>query len=76
MARRNRTQTIRLTLSLDPTTDKVLEDLATIGPFGKNKAQVASMILSQWIWDNEEKLSRNGVKLVRSSKSKATVKKG
>jgi hypothetical protein len=64
MARRNRTATIKVPLSLDPTTNVILEELAHIGLFGKNKAEVACSILRAWIWANEEKLLRQGVKLV------------
>jgi hypothetical protein len=63
MPPRNRTTTIRVLLSLDPTTDGVLERLAHIGLFGKNKAEVGTAILREWIWTNEEKLSRHGVTL-------------
>jgi hypothetical protein len=65
MSRRNRTETVKVPLSLDPTTDSILEDLAHFGLFGKNKAEVASAILRNWIWSNEEKLKRQGIRLVR-----------
>jgi len=65
MSRRNRTETIKVPLSLDPTTNVILEDLAHIGLFGKNKAEVASSILRDWIWRNEEKLERHGIRLTR-----------
>jgi hypothetical protein len=61
-------------LSLDPTTDAVLEKLAHMGLFGKNKAEVASAILREWIWTNEEKLSRHGVTL--SAVAKHSLEKG
>jgi hypothetical protein len=72
MASRNRTHTVRVPLSLDPATDGVLEDLAHIGIFGKNKAEVGSTILRQWIWTNSEKLSTHGIRL----RTKAHPKKG
>ncbi len=68
MPRRNRTPTVRVPLSLEPATNAVLEDLATLGIFGKNKAEVASALLAQWIWDNEDKLSRRGIQLPRKKK--------
>jgi len=52
-----------VTLSLDPAKNGVLEELAGLGIFGKNKAEVASTILAQWIWDNEEKLRRQGIRV-------------
>jgi len=54
---------VKVALSLDPAKNSVLEELAGLGIFGKNKAEVASTILAQWIWDNEEKLRRQGIKL-------------
>ena len=68
MKKRNRTETIRVILSIDPATDRVIEDLAHIGLFGKNKAQVATTIISRWIWDNEAKLDRQGIKIEKKNK--------
>jgi hypothetical protein len=68
MSRRNRTETIKVPLSLDPTTNVILEDLAHIGLFGKNKAEVASSILRDWIWSNEEKLERHGINFATKNK--------
>jgi len=48
---------------LDTATNKVLEDLASVGVLGKNKAEVGSAILSHWIWTNLEKLTALGVRL-------------
>lgn len=63
MAHRNRTATVRVPLSLDQTTDNVIERLAQKGILGKNKAEVAVTILRHWIWDNEEKLTRQSIQL-------------
>ncbi|HTQ53182.1 MAG TPA: hypothetical protein VMI94_01910 [Bryobacteraceae bacterium] len=51
-------------MSLDPTLNRVLEELANHGILGKNKAEVAVSILWKWIWDNEDKLGRQGIQLV------------
>jgi hypothetical protein len=71
MARRNRTETVRVPLSLDLTTDNVLKRLAEIGIFGKNKAEVAVTILRHWLWDNEEKLTRQNVQLTGVKKGRS-----
>ncbi len=68
MPRRNRTKTVRVPLSLDPSTDAVLERLARIGIFGKNKAEVAVTILRHWIWDNQDKLTRQSIQLTGNKK--------
>lgn len=67
--RRNRTETVRVPLSLDPTTDTVLEGLARLGVFGKNKAEVGATILGHWIWDNQEKLAKQGIQLMGNKKN-------
>jgi hypothetical protein len=66
---RNKIATVKVPLSLDTTTHRILDDLAGIGIFGKNKAQVAAAIVRTWIWENEEKLSRQGVKIARKVKT-------
>lgn len=71
MTRRNRTATVRVTLSLDSATDSVLEHLARIGIFGKNKAEVGVTILRHWIWDNQDKLTQQGIRLTGSKRGKA-----
>jgi len=43
--------------------NRVLEELAGSGIFGKNKSEVAGSILWKWVWDNEEKLLRQGVRI-------------
>jgi hypothetical protein len=63
MARNNRVATIKLPLSLDSTMNRILEELANRGIFGKNRAEVAVGVLWKWIWDNEDKLGRQGVHL-------------
>ncbi len=77
MPRNNRTPTVKVPLSLDPAKNGVLEELAGLGIFGKNKAEVASTILAQWIWDNEEKLRRQGIKFqsVKNSR-RAPISRG
>ena len=64
MPRSNRVGTIKVPLSLDPTTNRVLERLASASILGKNKAEVALTILRTWLWDNEEKLRSQGVRLL------------
>jgi hypothetical protein len=65
--RTNRVGTIKLLLSTDPTLHRVLEELANNGILGKNKAEVAVAILWKWIWDNEDKLGRQGIRLVKQN---------
>ena len=64
MSRKNRVGTVKLPLSLDSTLNRILEDLANHGVFGKNRAEVAVGILWKWVWENEDKLARQGVRLI------------
>jgi hypothetical protein len=72
MRPKNRKPTIRTTLSLDSSTDGVLDGLAELGVFGKTKPEVVSRIIGNWIWENEERLSRYNVKLTRIKKRPPT----
>lgn len=65
MPHRNLISTVKVPISFDATTHRILEQLAKIGIFGKNTAQVAAAIVRTWIWENEEKLNRQGVALSR-----------
>lgn len=37
--------------------------MAEWGHFGKSKSQVAERIINDWLWNNEDRLSRQGIKL-------------
>jgi hypothetical protein len=37
--------------------------MCTFGIQGRNKAEVASWIITNWIWENQQALERNGVSL-------------
>jgi len=73
VARQNGVGTVRLQVSLDATTDQVLQLMVPVGLDGKNKSEVASWILREWIWHNQEKLALVGVK-VRPTLSAEEVK--
>jgi hypothetical protein len=66
MKKRNAVQTERLQLSLDPQTFKILGEMAAIGLYGKNEAEVASFLLRTWLLANRTELGSLGIKLVRS----------
>jgi len=68
MQHRNRTKTVRVPLSLDPATNSVLEALAQVGIFGKNKAEAGTTIIRHWIWDNQDKLAQQGIQLRENKK--------
>jgi hypothetical protein len=50
-------------LSLSDSTNAILEQLAQIGTLGKTKAEIGSRIITDWIWNNEDRLLRQGIPL-------------
>lgn len=65
MRGKNPVGTDRVQLSLPETANEVLEQLATIGILGKTKAEIATRIVTNWIWRNEDRLLRQGIPLAR-----------
>jgi hypothetical protein len=63
MRKRNAVRTERAQLSLSDSTNAILEQLAEIGILGKTKAEIASRIVTDWIWNNEDRLLRQGISL-------------
>jgi len=43
--------------------------MVPIGLHGKNKSEVASWILREWIWHNQEDLGRVGVRIASEAQS-------
>jgi hypothetical protein len=69
VSRQNSVPTVRLQVSVDGTTDGVLKQMVPIGLHGKNKSEVASWILREWIWHNQEDLGRVGVRIASEAQS-------
>jgi len=63
VARRNNIETHRLQLTVDDTTNRIVESMVPLGIHGANKAEVATWIIRTWIWENQQKLLQNGIKL-------------
>jgi hypothetical protein len=63
MRPKNKVGTERAQLSISENTDRILQDVAGIGILGKTKAEVAARIVTDWIWSNEDRLLRQGIKL-------------
>ena len=70
MRPKNPVTTERVQLSLSETTSAILEQLAEIGVLGKTKTEIASRIVTDWIWNNEDRLARQGISLRHSSEKK------
>jgi len=63
MRGRNKIGTERAQLSISDNTNRILEEVAQLGLLGKTKAEVAARIVTDWIWSNEDRLTRQGIVL-------------
>ncbi len=63
MRGKNPVRTKRAQLSLSDTANTILEQLADLGILGKTKAEIANRIVTDWIWNNEDRLLRHGIPL-------------
>jgi hypothetical protein len=60
---KNRVRTARAQLSLPDSANAILEQVADLGILGKTKTEVATRIVTDWIWNNEDRLLRQGITL-------------
>ncbi|HET6841537.1 MAG TPA: hypothetical protein VFK06_07600 [Candidatus Angelobacter sp.] len=70
MRPKNSVRTERAQLSIADNTNRILQEIADLGILGKTKAEVAGRIVTDWIWANEDRLLRQGIKLKEKSKGK------
>ena len=70
MRPKNPISTERVQLSLSETTSAILQQLAALGVLGKTKTEIASRIVTDWIWNNEDRLLRQGISIRKTSKVK------
>ena len=63
MRGKNKIGTERAQLSISDNTNRILEEVAQLGLLGKTKAEVAARIVTDWIWTNEDRLTRQGIVL-------------
>jgi hypothetical protein len=75
MRPRNSVRTERAQLSISDNTNRILQDVADLGILGKTKAEVAGRIVTDWIWRNEDRLLRQGIKLKGKLQPKTPQKK-
>jgi hypothetical protein len=67
VARKNGIAGGKIQCTIDQTTLRVLDKMVPLGLHGRNRAEVASWILREWIWHNQERLDRNGI-MIRTQK--------
>jgi len=54
MRHKNPIRTERAQLSISDNTNRILQEIANLGILGKTKAEIASRIVTDWIWANED----------------------
>ena len=59
----NRVPTRRVYLSLSKNAAAVLAQLADIAILGKTSTEVATRIVTDWIWQNQKELATQGIPL-------------
>lgn len=70
MRGKNPVGTERVQMSLSDTANRVLEELAEVGILGKTKAEIATRIVTDWIWENEDRLLRQGISLTQERRKR------
>lgn len=63
MASTNGGNTSKLQLTVDKTTERIIEEMIVLGIHGTKKSEVATWILRNWIWEHQEQLANNGINL-------------
>jgi hypothetical protein len=74
MRPRNSVRSERAQLSISDNTNRILQEIANLGILGKTKAEIASRIVTDWIWANEDRLLRQGIHLREKRKRGASDK--
>ena len=72
MRGKNSVLTERFQLSLSENLAAVLAQLAELG-LGKNKAEIATWIITDWVWNNADRLARQGIFLRQQTEQKKGV---
>jgi hypothetical protein len=65
LARHNSVKTVKLQLTVDETTARILDDMVEVGIHGTTKAEVGSWVIRTWIWENQDRLHTNGISLLK-----------
>jgi hypothetical protein len=61
MPDRNGVKTAKFPVSLDEVSERVLQRMVPAGIFGKNRGEVASWMIRDWIWQHPLELERLGI---------------
>ncbi len=69
MPKKNGIPTVRINVTVDQVTSKVVEKMMEVGFHGQSRSEVASWIIKEWIWHNQDSLSKVGVQLYKHQDS-------
>jgi hypothetical protein len=50
-------------MSLSDNADRILSEMVLLGIHGKTKAEIAARIVDRWLWDNDDRLLRQGIRV-------------
>jgi len=67
MQKTNGRNTVKLQPTVDLTTARIVNEMIELGIHGTTKSEVAAWILKTWIWENQELLRSNGIKLGKTN---------
>jgi hypothetical protein len=70
LARHNSVKTVKLQLTVDENTARILDDMVEVGIHGTTKAEVGSWVIRTWIWENQDRLRTNGISLLKETDGK------
>ena len=73
MASTKKAETCKLQVTIDVGTDRILQDMVSLGIHGTSRSEVAASIIRGWLWENAEKLRQSGVLIVRTPPAKRTT---
>lgn len=63
MRPKNKVRTERAQMSLSDNADRILSEMVLLGIHGKTKAEIAARIVDRWLWDNDDRLLRQGIRV-------------
>ena len=63
MPKKNGIPTVRINVTVDRVTSKVVEKMKELGFHGQSRSEVVAWIIKEWIWHNQDSLSKIGVDL-------------
>lgn len=66
MAQRKIAKSEKIQLTIDPATYRIISDMVNLGIHGTSKSEVASWIIRNWLWSNQDKLRSNGISLTEN----------